>query len=590
MATISAISGIDFPDDARGIAITDWDQDGDQDIWISNRNAPRLRFMRNDVATTNAFIAIKLKGNGKTTSRDAIGSRVVVHASADGKKLSPIHLTLRAGEGFISQSSKWLHFGLGSATTVDSVVVRWAGGDKHEFKELVPNERYVFRQEGQQTERVQRATNRIDNSVRPQDTPIALPPQTRSARVVLASRLPMPRLTYTDVHEQVVRKAFGAGKPVLINLWASWCQPCIFELRDIAERSKQLNAAGLEVLSLSVDRVGESGTDNAEMAIAKTGNEFPWGYLDARQMTKLQELVNQFSFLRRTLPLPSSLLVDQSGRAAVLYRGPVPVEQVIADLNRIDDSNRAPSDLVACLSGHSIQHPRIAAIENSTDRQTRYRTASWLEAEGYLNDAVDHFSILANDNPSWGIPQQHLAKLYLDENQLEYAEAWAAAALRANPEGAQAHNTVGLIRSRQGKPKEAERSFRLAIKTDRKFAGAYNNLGIALAMQKNLMDAEKCFQRAISIDTDFAEAHLNLGNTYASREAVEPAISHYSRAIEINSQYVDPHNNLATLYMRLGKLKLAIESYQEALKIEPGNAESQRGMTRAMEQRKKMNP
>ena len=47
-ANISAISGLDFPDDGRAVALVDWDHDGDLDMWISNRNAPRLRLMRNE--------------------------------------------------------------------------------------------------------------------------------------------------------------------------------------------------------------------------------------------------------------------------------------------------------------------------------------------------------------------------------------------------------------------------------------------------------------------------------------------------------------------------------------------------------------
>ena len=39
-ACISAVSGLDFPDDGRGVSVVDWDHDGDQDLWISNRNAP----------------------------------------------------------------------------------------------------------------------------------------------------------------------------------------------------------------------------------------------------------------------------------------------------------------------------------------------------------------------------------------------------------------------------------------------------------------------------------------------------------------------------------------------------------------------
>ncbi len=77
-ANISAVSGLDFPDDGRAVALVDWDHDGDLDMWLSNRNAPRLRLMRNDTPTGNHYLALRLVGNGTTTNRDAIGARVEV--------------------------------------------------------------------------------------------------------------------------------------------------------------------------------------------------------------------------------------------------------------------------------------------------------------------------------------------------------------------------------------------------------------------------------------------------------------------------------------------------------------------------------
>ena len=63
-ADISGLSGLDFPDDGRAISVTDWDNDGDLDLWITNRNAPRLRLMRNDTKEVN-FISLRLSGNLK---------------------------------------------------------------------------------------------------------------------------------------------------------------------------------------------------------------------------------------------------------------------------------------------------------------------------------------------------------------------------------------------------------------------------------------------------------------------------------------------------------------------------------------------
>ena len=93
-ANQSAGSGLDLSDDGRAIALSDWDGDGDVDMWISNRNAPRLRFMRNDSPAENHFVSLQLIANGTTTNRDAIGARVEV-VTSEGRSIK----TLRAGEG-----------------------------------------------------------------------------------------------------------------------------------------------------------------------------------------------------------------------------------------------------------------------------------------------------------------------------------------------------------------------------------------------------------------------------------------------------------------------------------------------------------
>ena len=68
-ADISATSGLDFPDDGRAVGSLDWDLDGDLDVWVTNRNAPRLRLMRNDTEHQNDYVAFRLVGNGTTVNR-----------------------------------------------------------------------------------------------------------------------------------------------------------------------------------------------------------------------------------------------------------------------------------------------------------------------------------------------------------------------------------------------------------------------------------------------------------------------------------------------------------------------------------------
>ena len=82
-ADISSASGFDFPDDGRAVARVDWDQDGDLDLWVVNRNGPQLRLLVNEVNSGHHWLALRLVGNGTTTNRDAIGARVEVDIAGD---------------------------------------------------------------------------------------------------------------------------------------------------------------------------------------------------------------------------------------------------------------------------------------------------------------------------------------------------------------------------------------------------------------------------------------------------------------------------------------------------------------------------
>ena len=135
---VSGASGFDLPDDGRGMTPVDWDGDGDLDIVTSNRNAPQIRFLRNDIPGAGKhWLGIHLQGTGKV-NRDAIGARVTVLLE-DGP---PLIRTLRAGEGFQAQNSKWLHFGLGASDKISRVTVAWPGGETQSYDGVQSDQRY----------------------------------------------------------------------------------------------------------------------------------------------------------------------------------------------------------------------------------------------------------------------------------------------------------------------------------------------------------------------------------------------------------------------------------------------------------------
>ena len=119
---MSHLAGLDQIEDGRGLALVDWDHDGRLDLWYRNRSAPRLRLMLNR-RESPASIAIKLEGT--TSNRDGIGA-VVELLPAQKTKL--LVRSVKAGDLSLSQSSKWLLFGLGDETGYTHASVIGPGG------------------------------------------------------------------------------------------------------------------------------------------------------------------------------------------------------------------------------------------------------------------------------------------------------------------------------------------------------------------------------------------------------------------------------------------------------------------------------
>ena len=55
-ANVSSAPRSNLPDDGRGLALTDWDWDGRVDFWMTNRNGPRIRFLKNEYQTAHDFL------------------------------------------------------------------------------------------------------------------------------------------------------------------------------------------------------------------------------------------------------------------------------------------------------------------------------------------------------------------------------------------------------------------------------------------------------------------------------------------------------------------------------------------------------
>lgn len=117
---ISAEAGVDNDLDGRGVALADFDNDGRLDILQANANQ-RVLLYHNQSPSAGNWVELKLVGT--KSNREAVGARVTVRA---GKSTQMREV---AGDnGYSSQSSNRLHFGLGAADKIDSLEIRWPSG------------------------------------------------------------------------------------------------------------------------------------------------------------------------------------------------------------------------------------------------------------------------------------------------------------------------------------------------------------------------------------------------------------------------------------------------------------------------------
>ena len=317
---VSSLSGINFNDDGRALAICDWDRDGDQDIWLRNRSAPRLRLMINQ-SSGGQSVFVRLEG--VECNRDGIGAVVQILGQAE-----PLMRSVRAGEMFLSQSSKWLHFGIGKSGTAVDFTVHWPGGESEQFHGAKPGGRYLLRQgEGAPRAVAPPAADEKESS-----PGVITEVQRQGGGVVLPVAVPLPLLSFRDPAAKGHRLT-GNGEITLLVLWDSASAVSTRGLAALEQARGKVRATGLRVLALALNGIEDAGEAYEEIENCKFGWE--WGFLAQDSLRALVRWQEALFDRRPGHNVPLSFLLNANGDCVAIYRGAIMINEILEDAGEL---------------------------------------------------------------------------------------------------------------------------------------------------------------------------------------------------------------------------------------------------------------
>jgi enediyne biosynthesis protein E4 len=136
----------------RGAAFGDVDNDGDTDFLVANNNGPARLFL-NQVGNRNHWLGLRLVGKA---GRDMLGAQVEI--VIDDKRI--LRRRVRTDGSYLSGNDPRVLAGLGGATRVKAVRVRWPNGTVEEWKD-VKIDQYTVLKEGLSSATAQQRRERI---------------------------------------------------------------------------------------------------------------------------------------------------------------------------------------------------------------------------------------------------------------------------------------------------------------------------------------------------------------------------------------------------------------------------------------------
>jgi hypothetical protein len=134
----SFLEGLDLETNGRAAIAFDANGDGALDLYIRSVQAPEALYLGSRREGEH-FLRIRLRGAPGLDNRDGIGCRITA-ALPGGRR---IVLETGNASGYLSTGSPIAHLGLGKATRIDSLTIRWPSGNLQELGPIASVDRTI---------------------------------------------------------------------------------------------------------------------------------------------------------------------------------------------------------------------------------------------------------------------------------------------------------------------------------------------------------------------------------------------------------------------------------------------------------------
>jgi Flp pilus assembly protein TadD len=502
--TFSDVSGVvdlDFLEDGRSFALADFDHDGRQEIFLKNRNAPQLRLLKNVAAELPPSIAFRLRG--VKSNPDAVGAVVTVDHQTK---------TLQAGSGFLSQHSKDVFFGLGTAKGPVNASIHWPSGLVQQLHGLPINHR-VWVDEGG-------VPSRVEPFKKYQSAPSSQPhaPETVPATIEtwLLAPVPAPVLPLRGGKPTLFQLEFDQARQVMsVSEDAAAVYNILYRYifdrhRDLTLPTSFLIDANGDIVKVyqgsvnarrveeDISRIPQTSEQRLALSLPFAGNSETYEF--GRNHLSLGSAFFQGGYYNQAEASFRLALRDDPSSAEAHYGlGSVYLKQ-----ENIADARASFEQVLKLTANYPDTGPN--AWNNLGLLATR---------EGRITEAIDYFQGALRLNPDFWIALENLGNAYRQQKRWDEARSALERAVALRPQEPEANYSLAMVYAQTGDTGRASQYLQKALTLRPAYPEALNNLGVLYLRTRRRNDAVAKFEECIRVAPGFDQSYLNLARVYA---------------------------------------------------------------------------